>query len=130
MAPVEYAIPRGSLVLVTGANGYIGSHVVDQLLALDYKVRGTVRDKKPWLDEFFEKKYGKGKFESVAVQAIEDAGAFANVAEGASGVVHVVRYSEYETFVLFLLIFLRIGFGCLFWTRPQCRHSDCSTGHN
>ncbi|KAM0451770.1 hypothetical protein ACHAO4_005727 [Trichoderma viride] len=89
MAPVEYAIPRGSLVLVTGANGYIGSHVVDQLLALDYKVRGTVRDKKPWLDEYFEKKYGKGKFESVAVQAIEDAGAFANVAEGASGVVHV-----------------------------------------
>ncbi|KAL7919881.1 hypothetical protein ACQKWADRAFT_299910 [Trichoderma austrokoningii] len=89
MAPVEYAIPVGSLVLVTGANGYIGSHVVDQLLALGYRVRGTVRDSKPWLDEFFEKKYGKGKFESVAVKAIEDVGAFANVAEGASGVVHV-----------------------------------------
>jgi uncharacterized protein YbjT (DUF2867 family) len=94
MAPAEYAIPRGSLILVTGANGYIGSHVVDQLLALGYRVRGTVRDKKPWLDEFFEKKYGKGKFESVAVQAIEAAGAFSNVAEGASGVVHVVRYGD------------------------------------
>lgn len=96
MAPPEYSIPRGSLVLVTGANGYIGSHVVDQLLELGYNVRGTVRDKKPWLDEFFEKKYGKGRFESVAVQAIEEVGAFSNVAEGASGVVHVVRNGGYQ----------------------------------
>lgn len=103
-------------MLVTGANGYIGSHVVDQLLALGFKVRGTVRDSKPWLDEFFEKKYGKGKFESVVVRAIEDVGAFANVAEGASGVVHVVRYGECQTSLVFLLIFLRIGFGCVFWT--------------
>lgn len=104
MAPVEYAIPTGSLVLVTGANGYIGSHVVDQLLALGYRVRGTVRDSKPWLDEFFEKKYGKDKFESVIVKSIEDVEAFANVAEGASGVVHVVRYSEHQTSVLFVLM--------------------------
>lgn len=101
MAPLEYSIPRGSLVLVTGANGYIGSHVVDQLLELGYNVRGTVRDKKPWLDEFFEKKFGKGRFESVAVQAIEEVGAFATAAEGASGVVHVVSGTVSQASVLF-----------------------------
>ncbi|EAR99763.2 3-beta hydroxysteroid dehydrogenase/isomerase family protein (macronuclear) [Tetrahymena thermophila SB210] len=31
-------------VLVTGASGYISSHIVNQLLHLNYKVRGTVRD--------------------------------------------------------------------------------------
>jgi dihydroflavonol-4-reductase len=31
------------LVLVTGATGYIASHVVQQLLAEGYNVRGTVR---------------------------------------------------------------------------------------
>ncbi|KAI0043319.1 NAD(P)-binding protein [Auriscalpium vulgare] len=32
-----------SLVLVTGASGFLGSNVVDQLLASNYRVRGTAR---------------------------------------------------------------------------------------
>ncbi|USW55036.1 Putative NAD-dependent epimerase/dehydratase, NAD(P)-binding domain superfamily [Septoria linicola] len=39
----DRALPRGSLVLVTGASGYIGSHVVNEALAAGYKVRGTAR---------------------------------------------------------------------------------------
>ena len=31
------------LVLVTGASGYIASHVINELLQKDYKVVGTVR---------------------------------------------------------------------------------------
>lgn len=46
---------------MTGCNGFIGSHVVDQLLMLGYLVRGTVRELKPWLNEFFDQKYGKVK---------------------------------------------------------------------
>eukprot|EP00386_Alphamonas_edax_P002097 GDKI01006308.1.p1 GENE.GDKI01006308.1~~GDKI01006308.1.p1 ORF type:complete len:357 (-),score=85.82 GDKI01006308.1:179-1249(-) len=33
-------------VLVTGATGYVASHLVEQLLLAGYKVRGTVRNKK------------------------------------------------------------------------------------
>ena len=33
-------------ILVTGASGYIASHIVQQLQLLGYRVRGTVRSKK------------------------------------------------------------------------------------
>jgi dihydroflavonol-4-reductase len=37
------AVPSQS-VLITGANGFIAAHAVEQLLALGHKVKGTVRD--------------------------------------------------------------------------------------
>ena len=39
----EVDLPAGSLILVTGASGYIGSHVVNEALEAGYKVRGTAR---------------------------------------------------------------------------------------
>ncbi|GKT83256.1 aldehyde reductase [Colletotrichum tofieldiae] len=55
----ESAIPKGSTVLVTGANGLVGSHVADQFLKFGYKVRGTVRDvnKNTWLSDVFDKTF-------------------------------------------------------------------------
>lgn len=77
-------IPAGETILVTGANGYIATHVADQLLAAGYRVRGTVRspEKSKWLEELFEKSYGPGKFELVQVANIIEEGAFENAAEG------------------------------------------------
>ncbi|KAH8893568.1 NAD(P)-binding protein, partial [Thozetella sp. PMI_491] len=89
MAPTSFSIPRGSWVLVTGANGYIASHVVDTLLGLGFRVRGTIREDKPWLVQFFEEKYGKGKFESVVIPVMEEDDAFDAAMEGVSGVVHL-----------------------------------------
>ncbi|KAH8799742.1 hypothetical protein F5884DRAFT_847965 [Xylogone sp. PMI_703] len=85
----NYAIFTGDWILVTGANGYIATHVVDILLQLGYNVRGTVRAKKEFLDRFFEDKYGKDRFRSVIVPAIEDNDAFNEALEGVTGVVHV-----------------------------------------
>lgn len=88
MAPTLHGkspvIAPGSLVLVTGANGYIGSHVASQLIQAGYRVRGTVRDKAKtaWLQELFDKKYGEGKFESVIVEDMGKRGAFDEACKG------------------------------------------------
>ncbi|GKZ52116.1 hypothetical protein AbraIFM66951_000537, partial [Aspergillus brasiliensis] len=53
ISATDLALPKGALILVTGANGFIASHVSDQLLQMGYRVRGTVRSEKPWLEEHF-----------------------------------------------------------------------------
>ncbi|KID82316.1 aldehyde reductase II [Metarhizium guizhouense ARSEF 977] len=83
------AIPKGSLILVTGANGYIASNIVDLLLELGYRVRGTVREHKPWLTELFEKRHGKGCFETVVTANMEEPGAFDEALQDVAGVIHV-----------------------------------------
>lgn len=68
-------------MLVTGANGFVASHVADQLLSAGYRVRGTTRDveRNQWLQDHFDNIYGANKFElfevpnMVAVNAFHDA---------------------------------------------------------
>lgn len=84
-------IPKGSTVCVTGVNGYIGSHVADQLLEAGYHVRGAVRStsKADWLYELFDKKYGKGKFEAVEVPDMVADGAYDEAVKGVDGICHL-----------------------------------------
>ncbi|KAJ5980341.1 NAD dependent epimerase/dehydratase [Penicillium waksmanii] len=89
MDPSNYALPPGSRILVTGANGYIGTHVVDQLLGLGYAVRGSLRTEKPWLNEFFTQKYGPGSFETVLIRSFENHDEIENALEGIDGVIHL-----------------------------------------
>ena len=60
----KLAISRDSLILVIGANSWLGSHIVDQLLEQGYRVRGTVRsvEKGAWGAKYFGDKYGQGVF--------------------------------------------------------------------
>lgn len=91
MFPAEdYAIPKGSTVLVTGANGYLASHVVDILLEIGFKVRGTVRSKKPWLDKLFEQRHGQQQYQSIVVPDLAAEGAYVQAMRGVAAVVHVV----------------------------------------
>lgn len=94
MAQKQYAIPQGSKVLVTAANSYIGSNIVDLLLELGFYVRGTVRTEKPWLNELFDKKYGKGRFETVIVPGAEIEGVFNDMLSDIAGIIHVVCLSH------------------------------------
>lgn len=84
-------IPKNSLVLVTGVNGYLGMHVGDQLLLAGYKVRGTVRDseKAEWTKEYFDGKYGVGTFEVAVVEDLGKEGVFNDLVKGCSGICHV-----------------------------------------
>lgn len=94
-----YALPPGSRVLVTGANGYIASHVVDKLLKLGYLVRGTVRTQKPWLNKYFEEKYGAGVFETVELASFDDQKDIDYHLYGIDGIIHLVSH-QYITIFL------------------------------
>lgn len=77
-------IRPGSWILVTGVNGFIGSHIADQLLLAGYKVRGTVRSvpKNAWMAEFFESKYGKDVFELIEVGDMSQEGSLDDAMKG------------------------------------------------
>lgn len=85
------AVPLGSLVLVTGANGYIASNIADQLLRAGYRVRGAVRsiERARWMKQFFDAKFGAGKFELIQVPDMAIAGAYDRAMKGVSGLAHV-----------------------------------------
>lgn len=78
-------------MLVTGATGYIGSHVVEELLAAGYKVRGTSRskDKAAYLTDLMDKKFGKGNLEIVEVPDMIADDAYTEAVKGVSGIVHL-----------------------------------------
>lgn len=86
----DYRLPRGSKILTTGANGYIASHVVDQLLGLGYVVRGTIRSPKPWLNQYFAK-YGVNTFETCILSSFGDQSAIERALDGIDGVIHLVQ---------------------------------------
>ena len=77
-------IAPGSLILVTGVNGFIASHVADQLIQAGYRVRGTARDttKTQWIKELFDRRYGEGRFEAVVMKDMAEDGAFDGVCKG------------------------------------------------
>jgi uncharacterized protein YbjT (DUF2867 family) len=78
------AIPFGSLVVVVGANGYIGLETCKALLEAGYRVRGTVRDielNRTWMHEIFDSEW-PAKFELVQVVDFEADGAFDDAFKG------------------------------------------------
>lgn len=82
----KLAMPPGSLILITGVNGYLGSHLADQLLARGFRVRGTVRnlDKTSWMKGFFRKRHPKSAFELCHVPDISIEGCFDDAVKGKS----------------------------------------------
>ncbi|KAK0944929.1 hypothetical protein LTR29_003520 [Friedmanniomyces endolithicus] len=91
-------IAKGSTVLVTGANGYIATHVVDQLLRAGYKVRGTVRScsKAEWMHKLLDLQYGPGTFETVIVPDMVADGAFDEAVKSVSGIVHLATIATFS----------------------------------
>lgn len=84
-------VPKGSLVLVTAANGLISSHVVDQLLDYGFKVRGTVRslERTSWLKPLLQSRHPESHLEIVEVPDTSAKGCFDEVFKGVSAIIHI-----------------------------------------
>ncbi|KAK9787925.1 hypothetical protein SCARD494_10175 [Seiridium cardinale] len=84
-------IPLGSTILVTGGNGLIASHVVDQVLAHGYRVRATVRNssKCTWMEPLYAKRHGSGRFELIEVSDFSSPNAWDDAVKGVAGIAHV-----------------------------------------
>ncbi|MCO5584911.1 hypothetical protein L7F22_038843 [Adiantum nelumboides] len=82
------AIGPGSLVLVTGASGFLAAHCVHQLLERGHSVRGTVRSKEKgdYLKQLF-KRHGD-KFQYVIAEDVEKPNVFDESIKGVDGVLH------------------------------------------
>lgn len=93
------ALPKDSLVLVTGANSWQGIHIVDQLLEHGYRVRGTVRDaeKAVWTSKYFKDRYSAGKYTTAVIPDMVPQGAFDIAARGCSGIVHVASVMTFSS---------------------------------
>ena len=92
-------LPPGSLILVTGANGLIAAHVVNQFLQRKYKVRGTVRDlaKSSWLkEELFATEAANDLFELVQVEDMASPHAYRSALSGVNGVVHIATINNLD----------------------------------
>ncbi|KKY15405.1 putative aldehyde reductase [Diplodia seriata] len=76
--PTPPALPRGSTILVTGANGLIASHICDFLLAQGHHVRGTVRSltRSAWLAALLTTRHGGNRFSLIEVPDMSAPGAF------------------------------------------------------
>jgi dihydroflavonol-4-reductase len=86
------ALQAGDLVCVTGANGFIASHLIRDLLQAGYRVRGTVRDpsnadKTAHLYAIAAAAEASDRFELVASDLLKE-GSFDAAMVGAVGVCH------------------------------------------
>lgn len=75
---------NGTRVLVTGATGYIGAHVVDQFLQAGFVVVGTSRSaiKAQKTESYFKNRYGDGRFEIYEAGDLEEKGVFDEAVKG------------------------------------------------
>lgn len=80
-------------MLVTGATGFIGAHVVDNLLEKGFNVRAVARSKqKADLMRQARKAYDS-KLKFVFIQDLSQEGAFNGLLDGIDGIIHVASVS-------------------------------------
>ena len=71
-------------MLVTGVDGFLGSHIADQFLSAGFKVSGTVGSipKAENIRKALVEKYGQGRFEVISVPDITINGVFDEAVKG------------------------------------------------
>ncbi|KAF7377594.1 Aldehyde reductase 2 [Mycena sanguinolenta] len=92
-------ISKGSLILVTGSTGFIGSAVCDAVIAHGFRIRGVTRSlsKADALVKCLDAKYGRGLIEFVEVKDSTTSEAFDGVLEGVAGILHIATDGSFST---------------------------------
>lgn len=92
----DLALPKGSTILVTGASGFIGSHVVQEALNAGYKVVGTARsDEKA---ENTKKIFNNNpNYSTTIVKDFQHEGAFDAAVQGVDSIIHVASDTTFDS---------------------------------
>lgn len=89
------ALPKGSLILVTGATGFIGANVVYEALQAGYKVRGTSRSKESAAK--LESSLGNNPDYSTAiVPDVSVQGAWDEAVKDVDSIIHMATDTSFE----------------------------------
>ena len=82
------ALPKGSLILITGATGFIGANTVQEALDAGYKVRGTSRSEEK-ANETKKIFNNNPNFSTAIVPNVEHAGAWDEAVKGVNAIIHM-----------------------------------------
>jgi len=90
----DLAIPKGSLILVTGANGHVASNIVEEALGLGYRVRGTVRsdEKAAQLKKIFPSE----AYSSFIVEDMSTSGAYDAAVQDVDAIIHPSTVTSFD----------------------------------
>ena len=80
-------------ILVTGATGFVGAHIVDEALRRGYKVRAVARSTSKAERMIQDRPQYAGSLEFTFIDDLTTPGAFDNAIKGVDGVVHVASVS-------------------------------------
>ena len=99
-------------VLVTGATGYIGAHIVDELLRRGLRVRGTARSQHKAEEMLRARAQYAERLDFVLVKDLTEPGGFDDAAKGVDAIIHTASVSlaivwSFKLFVFIILTFSR-----------------------
>lgn len=90
----DLALPPNSLILVTGSTGFIGSHIVRELLSHGYRVRGTSRTEAKATTSRETTHSNHKNYSTTIVPDISAPNAYAEAIKDVDGVIHVATDTE------------------------------------